>query len=179
MSFSLDRLRELASDGPVARVVVAATQGSVPREVGAEMLVTAGGPEGTIGGGALEFEAIERARGALENGTARFDRMPLGPSLGQCCGGSVSVLIEVWSTDRLGGIEGETVARALPGVSTDEPFAVSRLLAAARAKGEAAPTSEAAAPINGFALICSVIKGLLRRREGLTSDLDVTGQWNV
>ena len=136
MSFSLDRLRELASDGPVARVVVAATQGSVPREVGAEMLVTADGLEGTIGGGALEFEATERARVALENGTDRFDRMPLGPSLGQCCGGSVSVLIEVWSTDRLGRIEGETVARALPGVSTDEPFAVSRLLAAARSKGE-------------------------------------------
>ena len=37
---------------------------------------------------------------------------------------------------------------------------------AARAKGEAAPTSEAAAPINGFALIFSVIKGLLRRLFG-------------
>ena len=84
MSFSLDRLLELAGDGPVARVVVAATQGSVPREVGAEMLVTADGLEGTIGGGAREFEAIERARVALENGEDRFDRMPLGPSLGKC-----------------------------------------------------------------------------------------------
>ena len=136
MSFSLDRLLELAGEGPVARVVVAATQGSVPREVGAEMLVTADGLEGTIGGGALEFEAIERARAALENGADRFDRMPLGPSLGQCCGGSVSVLIEVWSVERLARIEGDTVARPLPGGSSDEPLAVSRLLAAARSKGE-------------------------------------------
>ena len=36
----------------------------------------------------------------------------------------------------------------------------------ARAKGDAAPISEAAAPINGFALILSVIKGLLRRLFG-------------
>ena len=58
--------------------------------------------EGTIGGGALEFEAIARARFLL--GDARADtspwqrqvvHYPLGPSLGQCCGGHVRLLFEV------------------------------------------------------------------------------------
>ncbi|NND17510.1 MAG: xanthine dehydrogenase accessory protein XdhC, partial [Silicimonas sp.] len=60
MSFPLDQMRDLPGD--VVRVVVAETRGSVPREVGASMLVTDQSVEGTIGGGALEFEAIRRAR---------------------------------------------------------------------------------------------------------------------
>ena len=57
--------RALAERGPVARVVVAGTRGSVPREAGAEMLVWADGQDGTIGGGALEFEAARAARAML------------------------------------------------------------------------------------------------------------------
>ncbi|MCB1342020.1 MAG: xanthine dehydrogenase accessory protein XdhC, partial [Pseudooceanicola sp.] len=54
MGFDLDALRAaVASHGRVARVVVAAVQGSAPREVGAAMLVWDGGQSGTIGGGAL------------------------------------------------------------------------------------------------------------------------------
>ncbi len=55
----------LAAHGRVARVVIAAVEGSAPREVGAAMLVWEGGQAGTIGGGALEFRAAERARGML------------------------------------------------------------------------------------------------------------------
>jgi xanthine dehydrogenase accessory factor len=93
MSFDLDTLREaVARHRRVARVVVAQTRGSVPREVGAAMLVWADGQSGTIGGGTLEFEAVARARGA---GRDRVDRIALGPGVGQCCGGAVVLLTPI------------------------------------------------------------------------------------
>ena len=116
---------------PVVRVVVAETRGSVPREVGAAMMVTAEGNEGTIGGGALEFEAIKRARAVLASGQDRVDRVPLGPAVGQCCGGAVTLLTEVWDADRLHGLD-SYVARPLPGVTGEMPLAVRRILAAVR-----------------------------------------------
>jgi hypothetical protein len=61
--FDLDALRAaLQAHGRVARVVIAGAEGSAPREVGAAMLVWADGQSGTIGGGALEFEAAAKAR---------------------------------------------------------------------------------------------------------------------
>ena len=94
MSFDLQALRaRLQAQGPVVRVVVAGVAGSAPREAGASMLVWAEGQEGTIGGGALEFTAITQARAMLAQGrTARLDRLPLGPVMGQCCGGAVVLL---------------------------------------------------------------------------------------
>lgn len=132
MTFSIDDIRRLA---PVARVVVADTQGSVPREVGAAMLVTMDAIEGTIGGGALEFEAISAARVCLGNGTGRFQRHPLGPSLGQCCGGAVSLLTEIWDEERLNSLISDVIARPLPGKPTDPSLAVERVLADHRSKG--------------------------------------------
>ncbi|ROU02471.1 xanthine dehydrogenase accessory protein XdhC [Histidinibacterium lentulum] len=77
------------------RIRVARTAGSVPREAGAEMLVTAEGTEGTIGGGALEWQAMAEARAMLADGRTRMERTwPLGPALGQCCGGSVTLSFE-------------------------------------------------------------------------------------
>lgn len=134
MSFALDELK--LGPLPVARVVVAATKGSVPREIGASMLVSAEDVTGTIGGGALEFEAIERARRVLETGVDRVDHLPLGPGLGQCCGGAVTLLTEVWDAERLDAVNGNAVARPLPGQSAEQPMAVSRLLAAMRAQGK-------------------------------------------
>ncbi|MFC3084517.1 xanthine dehydrogenase accessory protein XdhC [Tabrizicola soli] len=55
----------LQAHGRVARVVIAGVEGSSPREVGASMLVWDRGQSGTIGGGALEFEAAAKARGML------------------------------------------------------------------------------------------------------------------
>lgn len=97
MTLDPRRLRAaLAAHGPVARVVVAGARGSVPREAGAEMLVWAEGQAGTIGGGALEWEAARAARALLASGGApRLTRHPLGPALGQCCGGAVSLVTEV------------------------------------------------------------------------------------
>ncbi len=137
MSFDLEKLRALVGDhARVARVVVAETRGSVPREVGAAMYVFDQGIAGTIGGGALEFEAIETAKTALANGADRLETKPLGPALGQCCGGAVTLLTEVWDRPRLDGFTGSIVARSMPGKSDDMPLGVSRVLAAARGQGE-------------------------------------------
>ncbi|MBR9766290.1 MAG: xanthine dehydrogenase accessory protein XdhC [Rhodobacteraceae bacterium] len=125
--------RALAREARVVRVVVADTRGSTPREVGAAMLVGAGGLlEGTIGGGTLEHEAIGRARDQVAD---QVQTQALGPDLGQCCGGAVTLFHEVWDGAKLAGIAGEVVARPLPGAPREMPFAVKRMLAEARAQG--------------------------------------------
>ena len=74
------------------RITVTRTQGSVPRDVGAQMLVWADRTEGTIGGGALEWEAMAEARRMLSEGVETAEKtLPLGPGLGQCCGGAVTL----------------------------------------------------------------------------------------
>ena len=76
----------------IITVTVAATRGSVPREAGTFMQVWADGQSGTIGGGALEYQATRQAREMLENGIDTANRViPLGPDLGQCCGGAVTL----------------------------------------------------------------------------------------
>ncbi|WGH77549.1 xanthine dehydrogenase accessory protein XdhC [Jannaschia ovalis] len=84
----------LAAHGPFARILVAGTRGSAPREAGTAMYVWADRIQGTIGGGALEWRAMEIAREVLADGRPRVERMPLGPALGQCCGGAVTLVIE-------------------------------------------------------------------------------------
>lgn len=74
------------------RVTVAAVKGSAPRGTGTAMLVYPDRITGTIGGGALEWEAMAMARQMLKDGTdAQTRTLPLGPSLGQCCGGVVTL----------------------------------------------------------------------------------------
>ncbi|MCE4537716.1 xanthine dehydrogenase accessory protein XdhC [Pelomonas sp. P7] len=91
-------------------VVVARTSGSVPREAGAWMVVAREGATGTVGGGHLEFDAIARARAALLGGPLdEIVRYPLGPSLGQCCGGVVWLRFERLES-------GEDPAARLPAV---------------------------------------------------------------
>jgi xanthine dehydrogenase accessory factor len=176
--FDRDALAAALTHGPVARVVVAEVHGSTPREVGAAMLVWAGGQAGTIGGGALEWEAAEAARamlgtagpphpipppqggrevpsgpsrqlpghgtGAAARGVSlpprgggtgwgggtlsrRVTRIPLGPALGQCCGGAVTLWTEVWTAVPAGPV----IARG-PG---EMPLAVARILDSARGQG--------------------------------------------
>ncbi len=74
-------------------VQVIAHRGSVPRETGTRMLVSADAVAGTIGGGHLELKAIAQARLLLIGGqTAPVDQhYPLGPALGQCCGGTLTL----------------------------------------------------------------------------------------
>ncbi|MCS0590503.1 xanthine dehydrogenase accessory protein XdhC [Massilia norwichensis] len=85
---------------PAVLVTVAASEGSVPREPGARMLVDATRQWGTVGGGHLELRGVETARAMLANGeTRRLERFPLGPSLGQCCGGVVQLAFELLDRD--------------------------------------------------------------------------------
>lgn len=101
MSFDLISLQNaVAQHGTVARVVVVKTAGSVPREAGTAMLVWQGGQSGTIGGGALEFEAVKRAR-KLSSGKHLLETIPLGPGVGQCCGGSVTLVTETYDANTL------------------------------------------------------------------------------
>ncbi len=83
----------LADDEAVIVVEITAARGSVPRGVGTRMLVGADESLATIGGGHLELKAITFARAMLEQGKiARSEQtFALGPSLGQCCGGVVTL----------------------------------------------------------------------------------------
>ena len=147
MTTNVQELKDfLGMAGPVALVEVAATKGSTPRETGAYMLVSPVAIHGTIGGGQLEYMAIDKARQVLRSQAAkeaanagaaphppagilspqvgrgelarasaspsprlrgegkgegpreRFKAgaildIPLGPEIGQCCGGRVEVAI--------------------------------------------------------------------------------------
>lgn len=78
-----------------ALITVVAVKGSAPREPGACMSVTAEQTAGTVGGGTLEWRAIESARALLQSDiTWQHQQLGLGPALGQCCGGRVELLIE-------------------------------------------------------------------------------------
>lgn len=99
----ISALAELAeASTPAVLVTVLEAKGSTPREVGAKMVVTADDFHGTIGGGHLELKVLEIARTVLTEharepaqAVAPMVRcFPLGPSLGQCCGGEVAVLFE-------------------------------------------------------------------------------------
>ncbi len=149
MSFDLDDLRlAVARYGHVVRVLVASLEGSGPREVGASMLVWAdagcsggrsGGQSGSIGGGALEHAAVLAARGGQSaRQTGRWvERMALGPSLGQCCGGAVTLLYEAFDAGCLPEPADGVIARPL--IDAPMPLAVRHLLAAARGAGVRPP----------------------------------------
>jgi xanthine dehydrogenase accessory factor len=130
-----------AARGRVARVVVAEVAGSAPREAGAALLVWAAGQAGTIGGGALEWEAAARARALLAQGASglRVDRLPLGPALGQCCGGAVVLVTEVFDAAAAAAVPGDVFARPLDGRAM--PLAVKRMLDRARGQGAVPPVA--------------------------------------
>ena len=83
----------LAGGEPAVLVEVTRALGSAPREAGTRMLVSAARCAGTVGGGHLELKAIAQARQMLAAGrTGPLSvHYPLGPALGQCCGGAVTL----------------------------------------------------------------------------------------
>ena len=85
--------RWLASARAAVVVEVAAARGSVPRGVGTRMLVAGDEVLGTIGGGHLELKAIADARAMLARGVpgTQQQQIALGPTLGQCCGGALTL----------------------------------------------------------------------------------------
>ncbi len=89
----------IEAEGSAALVTLARVEGSSPREAGARMVVRpSGGFHGTIGGGALEWVALEAAQAALKQGRGPATRrsLALGPELAQCCGGRVEWRIETF-----------------------------------------------------------------------------------
>ena len=92
-------LEAIEAEGSAALVTLARVHGSSPREAGARMVVRpSGGFNGTIGGGALEWAALEAALAALKAGRGAAARrsLALGPELAQCCGGRVDWRIETF-----------------------------------------------------------------------------------
>ncbi len=118
----LDALaRHAEASVPAVLVTLTEVRGSAPRDGGTKMVFTATGQDDTVGGGALEHECGRVAREMLESGVVGpvSRTFPLGPALGQCCGGSVGVLFEPmlpvsWTVAVFGaGHVGQAVVRLL------------------------------------------------------------------
>jgi xanthine dehydrogenase accessory factor len=91
----ISALADLQTQGEACVLVtIIEERGSTPRNAGSKMVVSAERIFDTIGGGHLEYKAMEIAREMLASGSqdTRLERFSLGASLGQCCGG-VNVLL--------------------------------------------------------------------------------------
>lgn len=119
---------------PVAMVTIVSAQGSTPREIGARMLVRPDAFSGTIGGGSLERQGLDQARKLLAQDNRRhaLQDYPLGPLLGQCCGGHVRLLIERIDEASLAWLEpAATATQAFALAARFEDGAMTRTLAPA------------------------------------------------
>lgn len=133
MSFDRAALIEACkTHGIVARIVVATLRGSAPRDVGAAMLVWRDGCVGTIGGGTLEYQAIQAARQRLIPGEQTLSRHALGPDLGQCCGGAVELWTECFDLKQAEALPEDLILRG----RGDMPLAVARLKGQTRSSGQ-------------------------------------------
>jgi xanthine dehydrogenase accessory factor len=103
----------IEAEGSAALVTLARVEGSSPREAGVRMVVRpSGGFHGTIGGGTLEFAALEAATEALRRGRGPAERrsLSLGPELGQCCGGRVEWRVETFDKRDLDDLSAFAIA---------------------------------------------------------------------
>jgi xanthine dehydrogenase accessory factor len=116
-------------------IEITGTQGSTPRETGTFMLVSPTAIWGTIGGGQFEYLAIENARSLLQNSGKETMDIPLGPEIGQCCGGRTQLRFRRVTTDVLEELETRRVDEAehRPAVYLFGAGHVGRALAAALA----------------------------------------------
>jgi xanthine dehydrogenase accessory factor len=123
----------------LAMVTVVGAQGSTPREIGARMLVWPDRFTGTIGGGSLERQGLDQARRLLGQAGRRhaLQDYPLGPLLGQCCGGHVRLLVEALDGESLDWLQPAACACA-----AGEPFRLQADFAA----GEMHRSVQAATP---------------------------------
>lgn len=143
MALDREEIARVFEEGQAAimRVVICSHQGSSPREAGTAMLVWETGQSGTIGGGALEFEAANSARALLRRaGSApvtRTERIALGPHLGQCCGGAVTLGFERltradWNAIPTEGLHARPLAKD---AAAEMPLAIRRAVKSARGEG--------------------------------------------
>lgn len=102
--------QQLDTGVAVVMVTVAQSKGSTPRNAGTRMLVTQSSQWKTIGGGHLEWKAAALARTLIAEhpfgkSVRHVEHYPLGPSLGQCCGGAVTLVYELLGTADLPWLE--------------------------------------------------------------------------
>jgi xanthine dehydrogenase accessory factor len=95
-------LAHALAEGPVVLATVIESKGSVPREVGAKMGITAQGRIlGTIGGGAAEARVIQQSMIVLETGKPQWVELDLTGTPQRetqgICGGIMSVWLACWS----------------------------------------------------------------------------------
>ncbi|MGJ7555892.1 xanthine dehydrogenase accessory protein XdhC [Variovorax sp. RB3P1] len=117
MSGAVDQLLARLRHEDAVLVRVESTQGSAPREAGTWMAVWADSLTATIGGGQLEFQATKEARDLLAGTRAPFggiQRYPLGPSLGQCCGGVMFLSYQRITAADAPALQRELVAQLRP-----------------------------------------------------------------
>jgi xanthine dehydrogenase accessory factor len=109
-----------------AMATVIETRGFTPRKPGTRMLLAEDGETaGTIGGGAIEHEVLERARDLLQSGGATTLRRHLTQELGMCCGGEMAVFIEAVVPDpRLFVFGAGYIAKPLAGLAARCGFQV-------------------------------------------------------
>lgn len=97
----IEALSELAATGaPFVAVTMVETTGSTPQDAGARMLVDLTGlVHGTVGGGKIEFRAIEFAQAMLRNGHPLRTVVDwnLQRDIGMTCGGLVKLFFEVYN----------------------------------------------------------------------------------
>tara|TARA_A100001015_G_scaffold126196_1_gene139859 strand:+ start:111 stop:989 length:879 start_codon:yes stop_codon:yes gene_type:complete len=109
-------------------VTVLEVRGSSPREEGAKMIVTEDQSYLSIGGGNLEYQAIALSRELiLEAGlVSKIEDFPLGPKVGQCCGGKVKLLFESFpaETIKISIFGAGHVGKALIGIVSQLPYRI-------------------------------------------------------
>jgi xanthine dehydrogenase accessory factor len=138
------RIREtIERHGAAGLLSVIGAAGSVPRETGARIVLQPdGGFYGSIGGGRLEYEAIAAARAALRagRGEAQFRDWPLGPNLGQCCGGMVKTLTETFDRNDIAAVrrmeEAERAGAFVTASRVDDDGRIARVLVSEGTRGQ-------------------------------------------
>lgn len=96
-------LRELEQQGvPVAVATITEIKGSVPREVGAKMIIHPLGKHiGTVGGGCGEAEVIRTGLDVIQDGVPRNVEVDLTEEISMqslgVCGGIMTVFVERWT----------------------------------------------------------------------------------
>lgn len=102
MSTIYPHLQRLLDDGlTVAVATITEVKGSVPREVGAKMIIHPLGQHvGTVGGGCGEADVIRSGLDAIQEGTPRTVHVDLTESISMqslgVCGGTMNVFVEPW-----------------------------------------------------------------------------------
>jgi len=133
-----DEIAHFARQTPCILVTIEEAKGSTPRIAGTTMLVSAQGVLGTIGGGQLEYMAIDAARQMIagqHNADPQERRLtvPLGPEIGQCCGGNVILLLSKVKPDDVAALASsvKTAKKTQPSVYVFGAGHVGRALAQA------------------------------------------------